>query len=96
VADPLLACPQTPNCPGFTDGNATFVTKIVIQPVVGDPASAGITELEFWLDTNVDGFLMIGRDLQLFPKMPNVFEPTRWLCAHLRQYAHLWWFRGFD
>lgn len=70
VADPTAGVGVTPNCLiSPADGNPTYVTKLVVRPVMGDPVAAGVKTITFWLDNNLDGFLTPGLDTQMSPPM---------------------------
>jgi len=74
VADPTAGALGTPNCPapGASDGNPTYVTKLVFKPVSGSWENVGVEKLTVWLDNDVDGFITPGKDTQL----NTFFDPT--------------------
>jgi len=67
VADPTAGSLSTPNCPfpGASDGNPTYVTKLVIKPVSGSWENVGVKQLTLWVDNDFDGFITPGKDTQL-------------------------------
>jgi len=70
VADPTAG--STLNCPASPgDGNPTYIVRLVIQPVSGDPAAVGIKTVTWWLDNDRDGQFTPGRDTQFGPSLPG-------------------------
>jgi hypothetical protein len=70
VADPTAGSGNCPFSPG--DGNPTYVVRLVIKPVSGDPAPLGIKTVTWWSDNDVDGQFTPGRDTQFGPPLPGV------------------------
>jgi|GEM_PF-1474478 len=71
VPDPTAGAPATPNCPGYSDGNPTYVVKLVAKPVAGDPVAVGVQSVTWWYDNDVDGQITVGKDTQIGAPMPG-------------------------
>lgn len=66
TAGATLNCPASPG-----DGNPTYVVRLVIQPVSGDPTAVGIKTVTWWSDGDMDGQFTPGRDTQFGPSLPG-------------------------
>jgi len=71
VPDPTAGAPATPNCPGYSDANPTYVVKLVAKPVSGDPVAVGVQSVTWWYDNDVDGHITPGKDTQIGAAMPG-------------------------